>query len=217
MRKAALRSCLLFCVDIGEFYVIVKKKEGIAMKFPEIREIQTKDLVLRKVKREDAPLYFQRVGSREAVTRYMLFMPHGDISDSVESVNNVLRRYETGKCYRWAIALKADNSIIGIIELLRFDEKTGSCSFAYMIGDAFWGKGYGTEALKAALGFAFCEMELEYVEADHMAANHASGAVMRKAGMQYMGTEPGKYEKNGIFYDAPRYRITKDAWKCSNS
>ena len=183
------------------------------MKYPEIRELYTEDLVLRKVCREDAPLYYERIGSREPVTRYMLFMPHRDISDSVESVENVLRRYETGKCYRWAIALKADNSIIGIIELLRFDETEGSCSFAYMIGDEFWGKGFGTQALKAALQFAFCEMGLSFVEADHMAANPASGAVMRKAGMHYLRTEEGKYEKNGCVYDAVVYRITVQQWK----
>ena len=187
------------------------------MKFPEIRELRTENLILRKVRREDAPLYFHRIGSREAVPRYMLFMPHEDISESVESVEKVLRRYETGRCYRWAIALAEDNSIIGIIELLRFDEEAGTCSFAYMIGDEFWGRGYGTQALKAALGFGFEHMELNGVEADHMAANPASGAVMRKAGMRYIGTEPGKYEKNGIVHDASRYRITREDWEKSNS
>ena len=183
------------------------------MKFPEIKELYTKDLILRKVRREDAQLYFQRIGSREAVTRYMLFMPHTDLADSVESVENVLRRYETGRCYRWAIALKEDDSIIGIIELLRFDETADSCSFAYMIGDGFWGKGYGTQALKAALDFAFSEMELSFVEADHMSANPASGAVMRKAGMVYVRTDEAKYQKNGSVYDAIVYRITRQQWQ----
>lgn len=182
------------------------------MKFPEIRELRTENLILRKVCREDASLYFERFGSRETVTRYMLFMPHETLVDSVETIENVLRRYETGRCYRWAIALAEDNSIIGIIELLKFDEETGTCSFAYMIGDDFWGKGYGTQALKAALGFGFEQMELNAVEADHMSANPASGAVMRKAGMTYVRTDEGKYQKNGCIYDAIVYRITRQEW-----
>ena len=182
------------------------------MKFPEIAELHTEDLILRKVRREDAPRYFERIGSRENVTRYMLFESHQDIRESVASVEKVLRRYQAGRCYRWAIALAEDNSIIGIIELLRFDEETGTCSFAYMIGDEFWGKGYGTQALKAALGFAFEEMGISTVEADHMAANPASGAVMRKAGMTYVRTDAGKYEKNGTVHDAHVYRITKEQW-----
>jgi len=187
------------------------------MKFPEIREIETKDLVLRKIRRDDVSLYFQRIGSREKVTRYMLFHPHKDISESVESVEKALRRYEAGKCYRWAIALKCDHSIIGIIELLRFDEADNSCSFAYMISDDFWGRGFGTQALKAVLGFAFSEMGASAVEADHMADNAASGAVMRKAGMTYVGTDKGKYEKNGQVHDALMYRITVQQWKSRNS
>ncbi len=183
------------------------------MKFPEIRELRTENLILRKVCREDAPLYFERFGSRENVTRYMLFMPHESMADSVETIENVLRRYETGRCYRWAIALAEDNSIIGIIELLKFDEEAGTCSFAYMIGDEFWGRGYGTQALKAALGFGFEQMELNAVEADHMAANPASGAVMRKAGMVQIRTDEGKYEKNGRIFDATVYRITQEQWE----
>ena len=82
-----------------------------------------------------------------------------------------------------------------------------------MIGDEFWGRGYGTQALKAAFQFAFSEMDLAYVEADHMAANPASGAAMRKAGMVYVRTDEAKYQKNGCVYDAPVYRITADQWK----
>ena len=187
------------------------------MKFPEIRSMITQDLILRKIRREDAQLYFERVGSREAVTRYMLFMPHADLSESVESIEHVLRRYETGRCYRWAIARKEDDSIIGMIELLRFDEQEETCSFAYMIGNDYWGKGYGTQALQAALRFAFSEMGLFAVEADHMAANPASGAVMRKCGMVHVRTEEGKYSKNGKIYDAPVYRITRGMWDDQNS
>lgn len=177
------------------------------MKFPEIRVIHTERLILRKVRMEDAPVYYDRIGSREAVTRFMLWDPHKDLSESVASMEKALRRYAEGRCYRWGIVLPADDSIIGILELLRFDEEKGTCSFAYMLSDDFWGRGYGTEALKAALDFAFREMEVKAVEADHFAVNAVSGAVMRKAGMNYVGTEPGKYEKNGVLHDAQIYRI----------
>ena len=183
------------------------------MKFPEIQELRTKDLILRKVEREDIPLYFQRIGSREPVCRYMLFQPHESPEDTVTTVEKVLQRYKDGRCYRWAIALAADNSIIGIIELLRFDEETGICSFAYMIGDEFWGRGYGTQALRVALDFGFGQMELSAVEADHMADNPASGAVMRKAGMEYVRTDAAKYEKNGSTQDAVVYRISRERWQ----
>lgn len=187
------------------------------MVFPELKTLKTERLVLRKLTIEDVPAYYERLGSSEAVTRYMLFNPHQDISESVASIQKVLHRYEAGNCYRWGIALKETNILIGMIELLRFDEETGTCSFAYMLGEDFWGQGYGTEALKAAFDFAFRQMQICSIVADHMAENPASGAVMRKAGMSYVQTLPHAYEKNGKQHNARQYRITQEEWFASIS
>lgn len=181
------------------------------MKYPSFRELHTPRLLLRKLRLEDLENY-HRLGSSEAVTRYMLFQPHRNMEESAASITKWLARYPDGRCYHWAIALKATDELIGVIDLLRFDEKNDSCSFAYMLGEDFWGMGYGTEALRAVVDFGFGEMELERIEADHMAENVASGAVMRKAGMTYQGTVAGKYEKNGKVYDSIVYAITRQQW-----
>ena len=186
------------------------------MNYAAFTELKTPRLLLRKLKREDVPAFYRFAGS-ETVTQYMLWKPHQDISESVASIEKSLTRYNEGTYYRWGIALQDTEELIGIIDLLGFDEEKNTCSFAYMIAQDFWGKGYGTEALMAVLEFAFERMDISAVEADHFADNAASGTVMRKAGMQYIGIEPGKYEKNGISYDAPRYRITQEMWKQQKS
>ena len=183
------------------------------MIFAEFQELHTPRLRLRKLTREDIPAYYARLGSSQAVTEYMLFDAHTDISQSVASIEKALSRYAAGRCYRWAIALAETDELIGVIEALRFDEEAASCSFAYMIGSDFWGMGYGTEALQAALKFGFDSMDLQSIAADHMSANPASGAVMRKAGMTYVRTDEGKYQKNGNVYDAVVYRITRQEWQ----
>lgn len=175
-------------------------------------ELDTPRLHLRKIGMDDLQLYYTRLGSSREVTKYMFFQTHKDISESVASIEKALKRYETGRNYRWAITLREDDNIIGVIDLLKFDEEANSCSFAYMLGQDFWGKGYGTEALNAVMEFAFTKMEIAKIEAEHFGANIASGAVMRKAGMIYQGTVPGKYEKDGIVYDAPQYIMTREQW-----
>jgi ribosomal-protein-alanine N-acetyltransferase len=182
------------------------------MRYAEFEELLTPRLRLRKLTMDDVQLYFTRIGSSAEVTKYMLFSPHRDISESVASVEKALRRYREGKCYRFCIALRETDELIGIIEPLRFEEQESSCSFAYMLAKDVWGRGYGTEALAAVLDFLFSRMEIRRVEADHMAENAASGAVMRKAGMVCTGREPAKYEKNGIFHDAVSYVITREQW-----
>lgn len=183
------------------------------MRYPEFEELLTPRLRLRKLTMADVPAYYERIGSSEEVTKYMLFSPHRDISESEASVEKVLRRYEAGNCYRFCIALRDTDELIGIIEPLRFDDEQGSCSFAYMLGQDFWGKGYATEALKAVFAFLFETMEIRRVEVDHMAPNAASGAVMRKAGMVYLGVTPDRYEKDGNTYDAVVYAITREQWQ----
>lgn len=182
------------------------------MRYADFSELKTPRLVLRKLTREDIPFYYARLAGSREVTQYMLFQPHQDLSESEASIAKALRRYEEGRFYRWAIDLPG-SGLIGMIDLLAFEEDTESCSFAYMLGTEFWGKGYGTEALKSVLDFGFREMELKRIHADHFGENTASGAVMRKVGMEYAGTVPGKYEKNGRKYDAPRYEITREQWK----
>lgn len=183
------------------------------MRYPEFEELLTPRLRLRRLTVADVPAYYERIGSSENVTKYMLFSPHKDISESVASVEKALARYEAGRCYRFCIALRESDALIGIIEPLRFDEEKESCSFAYMLGEDFWGKGYATEALKAVLAFLFEKMEIRRVEVDHMAENTASGGVMRKAGMTCVGLEPGKYEKDGKVRDAVVYAITREQWE----
>lgn len=183
------------------------------MRFPDFPTLETTRLRLRKLTVEDTQDYYRHLGSSEAVTRYMLWNPHKDISESEASIRKSLRRYEEGRCYRWGIARKETDTLMGVLELLRFDEETGGCSFAYMLGESFWGRGYGTEALTAAFDFAFSRMNVQFIAADHMAENPASGRVMEKAGMTKVRTLPGKYEKNGRFHDAVHYRITAEEWK----
>lgn len=182
------------------------------MKYAAFEEMKTNRLHLRKLRREDAPQFFRFAGS-ETVTKYMFWKTHADLSESLSSIEKTLSRYEMGNCWRWGIALRETEELIGIIDLLGVDEATQSCTFAYMLAEEFWGRGYAAEALKAVLDFAFGQLRVETVWGEHFAPNGGSGGVMRKAGMKCIGVEPGKYEKNGVRYDAPQYRITRQMWE----
>lgn len=179
------------------------------MEFVEMRELTTERLTLRRLGLEDVYDYYERIASDGDVTKYMLFDPHQDIGESLESIQKTLDRYDEGRCYRWGIALKEDDTLIGVFELLRFDENEESCSFAYMLAKDSWNQGYATEAMKEAFRFAFEELGIRKIAADHMAPNAASGAVMRKAGMVQTGVIPGKYQKHGQTFDAVCYELTR--------
>ena len=181
------------------------------MNFVELKELETSRLLLRKLRFEDLYDYYERLMSDGALSKYMLWEPHQDIGESLAEIEQTLVRYEEGACCRWAIARKEDDGIIGIFELLAFDEAEKSCSFACMLAKEWWGKGYATEAVQEVFRFAVEELGVKKITADHMAPNAAAGAVMRKAGMTQVGVIPGKYEKHGQRHDACVYELDTGA------
>lgn len=183
------------------------------MRYAPFHELRTPRLCLRKLQLEDAPCFFTQLGGNEQVAKSMMWIPHQTLSESEASIRKALQRYESGQFYRWAITLRESGALIGIIDLLRFDEESSTCSFAYMLSPDHWNKGYGTEAVKEVFSFAFRELEMEVITADHFADNPASGAVMRKAGMTRIGVTAAKYEKQGTLHDAVYYRISKEEWE----
>lgn len=180
------------------------------MRFAEFKPLETERLLLRKLQLGDVYEYYERLFGDADVSRYMLFDPHQTIMESLESVQRKLKRYEEENFYCWGVELKEEAGLMGLVELLRFDEEADSCSFVYMLGCNYWNQGYGTELLKAVFRFAFEELEVERIVVDHMAQNIASGKAMEKAGMKHIGTETGKYEKLGILYDAEVYEIRNE-------
>ena len=176
------------------------------MNFVPMKELETARLNLRRIRFDDLYDYYERIVSDGEVTRYLNVEPHQDISESIAAIEDILAGYEAGS-YCWGIARKEDDTLIGRFDLLRFDEEEQSWSFVYMLGKAWWNRGYATEAMTAVFRFATEELGVRKIVGDHMAPNAASGAVMRKAGMVQVGVGPGKYEKQGQIYDAVCYEL----------
>jgi ribosomal-protein-alanine N-acetyltransferase len=71
----------------------------------------------------------------------------------------------------------------------------------------FWGKGYGTEAVRALVGYGFNQLKLNRIFASHYANNPASGKILQKLGMQYEGRLSKHYCKWGEYVDAELYGV----------
>ncbi len=183
------------------------------MRFPPMPQLETSRLILRRFRMSDLEAHHRHITSDPEVAKTMLWEANPDIAHAENVLRRILAGYETGNSYRWAIARREDDEFLGTISLLRLEAASGSGSFAYMLGKVFWGQGYMTEALKAVLDFAFAQMDMTYIEADHFAGNPASGTVMRKAGMTQIGILPDRYEKDGKLLDSVLYRITRENWE----
>ncbi len=187
------------------------------MKRISMHDLLTPRLHLRKVQESDLQNYHQRLTSDPQVAAYMLWNANHDIAHTKSVILKIKDGYTTGSRYHWAITLQENDSLIGTIALLNFDESENSCSFAYMLGKDYWGNGYAAEALTAVLKFAFEELEISLILADHFEENTASGAVMEKVGMHRTGILPSRYEKNGRRFNAVQFQLKKSDFFKNNT
>ncbi len=179
------------------------------MNFAPMRELETERLRLRQLRFDDVYDYYERLASDGEVMKYLPEDPHQDIGESLAFVEETLGSYESGGCYRWAIADQEDDGILGIIELTA--EEEDSCSLRCMLMECRWNQGCGTEAVEAVIAFAREDLGAAKVTAEHFAANTAAGALLRRVGMVQTGVTEGKYEKQCRRHDAVCYeRILRE-------
>jgi len=88
--------------------------------------------------------------------------------------------------YNFSIILRNSNSFIGYCGLEIIDIKLQAKIF-YALLSNFWGNGYGYEAIKQLIKFAFEELSLNKITA-HISDGNARGwKVIEKEGLKYMG------------------------------
>lgn len=81
------------------------------------------------------------------------------------------------------------------------------------IGDrANWGKGYGTDALRLALRFAFHELNLRRVQLTVFSYNTRAIATYERLGFQREGVFREYLERDGELYDMYLYGLLKREW-----
>lgn len=118
-------------------------------------------VLLRPVRETDLPLFLRWFNDPEV--RFWLAMsekPELTMEDEWEWYRGV----KEDPCHiAWVI--EADGRPIGNLGLMDIDEGNARGTLGISIGEkGEWGRGYGTEAIRLVLGFAFGEMGLRRVE-----------------------------------------------------
>ncbi len=93
---------------------------------------------------------------------------------------------------------------IGNLGLLKIDTKNRHAEIGIFIGDkASWGKGYGTDAIKQGLRYAFEELNLHKVYLTHFANNARGRRCYEKCGFVQEGVLRDHAFKGGRYHDHP--------------
>jgi RimJ/RimL family protein N-acetyltransferase len=149
--------------------------------------IRTARLTLRAPVPEDARAIFETYASDPEVTRYMGWPRHQKVASTEWFVSFALHEWKTHGVGTHLIFV--GEQLIGSTGLHVDTTTRGEVATGYVLGRAFWGRGYATEACRAMVELARRRGDLRvsaYCHADHV----ASARVLEKSGLFLEGIRP---------------------------
>lgn len=90
---------------------------------------------------------------------------------------------------RYAIVLKSENKVIGIISLIEAERAVPSYEIGFLMNRAYHRRGYCYEAAQAVISEWFARTDTKMFLARHFPYNEASRNLLRKLGFTYEGTQ----------------------------
>jgi [ribosomal protein S5]-alanine N-acetyltransferase len=174
--------------------------------------LETPRLVLRPLRLEDAPVVTRLAGRRE-IADTTIVIPHPYLEEHArEFIMSHIGPGGTNKETVFAVTLKADGQLVGVIGLSEIDLEHSQAEMGFWVAVECWGKGYATEASAAAVRFGFETLRLNRIHAYHMVRNPASGRVLKKIGMKPEGMLRQHLRKWGVFEDVVLLAILRKDW-----
>ena len=133
---------------------------------------------------------------------------------SVKSIQKWLEEdLESEKCQAFAIRTLDGDRIIGEIGLDGVRWTHGDCFVGIGLGEReFWGKGYGTDAMKIILRYAFSELNLQRVTLNVFEYNQRGVRSYEKAGFVHEGREREVLLREGRRWDVHYMGILREDW-----
>ncbi len=147
--------------------------------------ITTPRLILRHIRVEDADDIFAYASSPH-VGPNAGWKPHESMEETLEVMQAVFLNQESV----FGIVLTESGKMIGSLGLVpdpkRQNERVRMLGYA--LGEAYWGRGMMTEAVRAILKYGFEELGLDLISAYCYPFNQRSKALLKKCGFEYEGT-----------------------------
>ena len=153
---------------------------------------------LRPVEREDLPRFVKWFGDLEVRRHLAICLPFS-LAQEERWFESLQERLEQQQDVVLAIET-LDGVHIGNVGLHRINWKDRNAELGIVIGEkAYWDQGYGTDAIRTLLGFAFREMNLHRIYLRVDVDNTRGIRCYEKAGFQREGTLREAVFKDGAY------------------
>ena len=157
--------------------------------------VETERLALRAWESEEANSLFELMRDAETMRYVGDGSPWGGVGRAREWLG-WMDDSQRGRGYcRWAIVEKECGRVVG---LCGFFDVLGKVDFGYLLARDRWGRGYATEAGRAALRHGFERLGFEDVVARTAPENSASRRVLEKLGFEFRGLVYHEFDRETV-------------------
>jgi RimJ/RimL family protein N-acetyltransferase/uncharacterized glyoxalase superfamily protein PhnB len=172
------------------------------------RILVSERLILRPLNVEDAadlhPIY-----SDSESMRFWDHPPHLAVT---ETSARIAREIAPERSCWWTIWHTRDNRAIGVVGYLG---NPGVPGMGYILHRDYWGEGYMSEAVCAALDYGFDHLEVDRVELWIVRENLASRRLAERMGFTYRGCFRQKYPHEAHAHEKLVYGLHLNEWRGS--
>lgn len=178
--------------------------------------LKTKRLILRPLKNSDAQSVTDNINNIN-VSKWLLVVPHPySIKDARTWIKGNQKKWSAEPItdYVFGIDLKSEHIIVGAIGIHHVDKFQSCGEVGYWLGENYHGNGYGSEALKAVVDFAFNRLKLRRLEAGVFDGNSSSGSLLEKIGFRHEGEKlkAKRSKADGKIHDEHIYGLLREEY-----
>ena len=169
-------------------------------------ELKLERCTIREYRKGDEPSLVQHANNYKIWRNLRDRFPHPyTMKDAVEWVQQANASAPVTN-----FAIEVDGGAVGGIGLLpKEDVYRLSAEIGYWLGEAYWGRGIVSEAVRAITAYGFDNLHLNRIYAEVFAWNPASMRVLEKAGYQVEGRLRKSIVKDGQILDAIIYATVR--------
>lgn len=184
----------------------------LTINFHPFKNLETNRLLLRRVSVDDLSEIMELRGNPET----MKFIPRPLVTNSMEALAHfkmIDDKIEKNEGINWAITLKGNPKLIGIIGHYRIKPENYRCEMGYMILPQYNNQGITTEAIKVVIEYGFDDLQMHSIEAIIDPENYASERVLQKNGFVKEADILENEFYDGKFIDTVIYSLLKRNFK----
>lgn len=198
------------------FLYIQKQTKMLTISFLPFPIIESDRLLLRQVSKDDVDEVIALRGNPEN----MKYIPRPLVTTTamaLEHIAMITEKIEQNIGINWAITLKGNTKLLGIIGHYIIKPQDYRSEIGYMLLPEYHNKGITAEAINVVLNYGFEVLNLHSVEAIIDPNNIASAKVLEKNGFKKEAHLKENIFWNNRFYDSEIYSLLNRNFKLNSN